>query len=197
MRIGVNMRGREPSRFGLILALVVLASCSKGVTVDHDLELGVSVTRMSGNVVAIDRCLSNQLIVNVARVDDPEDPRLVLWVQLRGFAAVSPNTMTLRVDGTEWAFEDKAIIDSQMACPERIQAQQSLGIAETRSCVYLEVYWYRVTVEQLVRLAGARDVTIRLDGLNGHVERKFSVENLANIQQFVIQQVPEARETAG
>lgn len=188
----------KPTRlFWPVLATMALASCSKGVTVDHNPELGVSVTRMSGNVVAIDRCLSNQLIVNAARVDDPEDPRLVLWVQLRGFAAVSPNTMTLQVDGTEWVFEEKAIIDSQMACPERTQAQQSLGIVESGSCIYLEVYWYRVTVEQLVRLAGARNVTIRLDGLNGHVEKKFSVENLSKIQQFVIQQVPEARDIAG
>ena len=121
----------------------------------------------------------------------------MLWVQLRGFAAVAPETMTLKVDGAEWVFEEKAIIDAQMACPERNQAQQSLGITETRNCVYLEVYWYTVTVEQLVRLAGANDVIIRLEGLNGHVEKKFSVENLTNIQQFVIQQVPEARDIAG
>ena len=54
-----------------------------------------------------------------------------------------------------------------------------------------------MTVEQLARLAAASEVTIRLDGLNGHVEKNFSHENLTNIRQFVIQQVPEARGMAG
>jgi hypothetical protein len=46
-------------------------------------------------------------------------------------------------------------------------------------------------------LATASDATIRLEGTTGHVERGFSAENLANIQEFVAQQVPEARAPSG
>jgi hypothetical protein len=105
--------------------------------------------------------------------------------------------MSIQVDGDAWTFAEKTTIDSQMACPERTRAERSLGVTEVRNCVYLEVYWYTVTPEQLARLGAARDVTIRLEGASGHVERKFSAKNVANIQEFVAQQVPEARAPSG
>ena len=184
-------------RVGLAVIAALSLACSKGMTVEHDPELGVSVTRMSGNVVGIDQCMSNQLIVNAAKVDDPEDPRLVLWVQLRGFTAVRPDVMTIHVDDEAWTFDDETLIDAQMACPERTRAEKSLGITETRSCVYLEIYWYTVSPEHLARLAAASDATIRLEGINGHVERKFSVENLARIQEFLAREVPAATAPSG
>ncbi len=79
-----------------------------------------------------------------------------------------------------------------MACPERTRAERSLGVTENRECIYIEVYWYTVTADQLARLGAAEEATIRFEGIDGHVERQFSAENLANIQAFVIQQVPEA-----
>jgi len=173
----------------MVIVASVAGACAKAVTVEQYPDLDRRVTRMSGNEVKIDRSMSNNLILNAAKVDEPEGSRYVLWVQLKGSAAVRPQALTLRVDGDLWTIDEITTIDAQMACPERTNAERSLGISEAFGCMYLELYWAPVTAVQLERLASARRVTVRLDGVGGHVERQFSPENIANFAEFVAQNV--------
>ena len=175
--------------------------CSGGIK-QHEPEFGQVVTRTTENAVSINRCMSNHLIVNAARIDETDDPRYVLWVELEGSTAVHPQTMTIRIDGDEWSFEDQTKMDVRLACPETsrgapLPGSSQLGGRGNLGCVYNEVYWYSVTPDQLARLGGALSVTIQLHGINGHVERAFSAENLARIREFVVEHVPEAEASSG
>ena len=182
-------------------ATSTLVGCSKNTTVNEP-EFGVSVTRMSNNVLTIDRCLSNQLTVNAARIDDREEPRYVLWVEVAGSTPVQPDAIMVQIDGDEWDFEEQEAVDVRMACPERKQGaslpgSSPLSVAEVRGCVYTEIYWLTVTPEQLARLGAAHNVTMQLRGINGHMEKGFSPDNLTSIEEFVIQHVPEAKAFSG
>jgi hypothetical protein len=174
----------------MVIFSSVAGACAKAVTVEQYPDLDRRVTRMSGNEIKIDQSMSNDLILNAAKVEESGGSRYVLWVQLRGSAAVRPQSLTLRVDGDLWTISELETLDAQMACPERTTAERSLGISEAFGCVYLELYWAPITASQLERLASARRVTVRLDGVGGHVERQFSPENLANFAEFVAQHVP-------
>ena len=174
----------------MVIFASVAGACTKAVTVEQYPDLDRRVTRMSGNEVKIDRSMSNGLILNAAKIEEPGGVRYVLWVQLRGNAAVRPQNLTLRVDGDLWTISEIATLEAQMACPERTQTERSLGISEAFGCVYLELYWAPITAQQLERLASARRVIVRLDGVGGFVERQFSPENLANFAEFVAQHVP-------
>ncbi len=183
--IGSGTAGGRSSLLAGVILSCIASACAKPVTVDLYPDLDRRVTRMQGNEIKIDRGMSNSLAVNGAKVEELEGARYVLWLELRGSKAVRPQTMTLWVDDSIWEVDDLEVMDAQMACPEQTAAERSLGISEAFGCVYLELYWAPITDVELREIAAARQVTIRLDGIGGHVERQFSAENITNFAEFV------------
>lgn len=190
-RASAGRQGRPVKPLVAIAVGLTAAACAKGVTIQQYPDLDRRVTRMDGNEIKIDRSMPNSLIINAAMVEESDSARYVLWIQMRGSAAVQPNKLTLIVDEEPpWVTEDVVVMDAHMTCPERTQAERSLGVSEVFGCVYHELYWSPVTSRQLSRIARSYQVTARLDGVRGYIERRFSAENIAAFADFVAQHVP-------
>jgi hypothetical protein len=160
--------------------------------VEHDPELDRHVVRTSGNVIEFNRCLfEHRLSIDAARVEDPEGASYVLLVRLSGPVWVRPKSLEIRTDVDVWTVEPPDPSEFDAMCPaESKGARRSLGLNPIADCVFRELYPFPVTEAQLEKLAYARRVTARIEGSPGHVERRFSHENITKLREFVVAHVP-------
>lgn len=174
-----------------LAAFLFLSACSKSVTVEREEALDQRVVRTSENVIAVNRGLcEHQLTVDAAMVEGVTPPDFGIVLGISGSVWVRPQNLTVTVDGDVWRSSESTTTEFGGACPEQSSVQAKFGVAAQGACVFRESYWYPVSVELLRRLGHAGQVTVRVDGLAGYVEREFSPENLSRFREFVAAQVP-------
>jgi hypothetical protein len=160
--------------------------------VEHDPVLERRVIRTSGNVIEFNRCLfEHRLTIDAARVEDPDGARYLLMVRLSGPVWVRPKSLNFQTDVDAWTLEPPDPSEFDAMCPaESTGARKSLGLNPISDCVFRELYPFPVTEAQLEELAYARRVTVRIEGSPGHVERRFSQDNIFKLREFVVAHVP-------
>ena len=185
-----------------IMASLVLLGCAKSITAEHDETLDQRVVRTSANVIDVNRSLcTHRLALDAAKLEgdasaggrEPEGAagsvegaQYGLLASLSGPVWVRPQSMVIEADDQRWVFEESTTAEFTAACPEQTSVQRSLGMSAVPfGCVFREAYWYDVTIDQLRVLGAAREVTVRLEGVGGHVEREFSEVNKARFRELV------------
>lgn len=170
---------------------IVLSSCSKSVTVEHEEALDQRVVRTSQNVISVNKSLcEHELTLDAALVEGATPPEYGLVVGISGSVWVRPTHLTVTVDGEAWSSSESTTTEFGGACPEQSSVQMKFGVAAQGGCVFRESYWYQVSAELLRRLGHAREATVRVDGLVGHIERQFSPENISKFNEFVATHLP-------
>jgi hypothetical protein len=184
------------------MASLVLLGCAKSITAEHDETLDQRVVRTSENVIDVNRSLcTHRLALDAAKLEgdasaggrepegeagSAEGSQYRLLASLSGPAWVRPQSMVIKADDRTWVFGESTTAEFTAACPEQTSVQRSLGMAAVPfGCVFREAYWYDVTIDQLRVLGAAREVTVRLEGVGGHVEREFSEVNKARFRELV------------
>ena len=71
----------------------------------------------------------------------------------------------------------------------RWQADAGPSLVDCTGTGYDERYYYEATADQLRSIAEATEVFVKIEGLNGYVEKQFLPENIANFQDFVGKEV--------
>ena len=161
----------------LWLAIVIgIAACGYSITTEHDAVLDCTVTRMSKNVVGSQGLFGTGLNVNGAKIEEGGNVSYGLWI---------------RTMAPEWIFPDGLVmrIDDQVVDFGRGQRLSTDTDCFASPCTHDERYYYEATADQLRSIAEATEVFVKIEGLNGYVEKQFSPENIANFQDFVSKEV--------
>ncbi len=97
--------------------------------------------------------------------------------------------MTLRIDDQTVTIAEPVPVSAQAACPDDSRSSISIPVGTSAPCSYSEKYWFPATPQLLTGLATAREVSVQLEGMDGHTERRFGPENFENFGAFVAQHV--------
>lgn len=175
-----------------LLAASLVTACSQSMRVEHDPGLGGRVVRTSGNVIKLNRCLfEHRLSIDAGKLEEADGASFILLVRLSGPVWVRPKSLQVQTDTDVWTLEPPDPSEFAAMCPaESKGARRSLGLKAIADCVFREQYPFPVTEAQLEQLAHARRVTVRIEGTPGHVERRFSHENIAKFREFVVAHLP-------
>ena len=167
-----------------------LSACSPGVKQEYDAGLERSVTRMSGNTVSEPLCLNQHtLALNGAMVEETDGPSYMLLAESRGPGWVRHEGLALRIDGAPVWVAESIPGESRVVCPSASGSNTNLPMSPGPACVYEEASWFPVPAIVLRRLARAGEASVRLQGANGDITRRFSRDNLEGFELFVAQHV--------
>ena len=181
---------RSIARAAQAASLFLLAACSQSIKQDYDAKLDRNITRMSGNTVEEQVCLvHHSLQLNAVKIEEGSGATYLLSAETSGPSYVRPERLTLRIDGQAVTIAEPVPVSAQAACPDDSRSSISLPVGTSLPCSYRENYWFPATAQLLTRLATAREVSIQLECMDGHIERRFGPENFENFGAFVAQHV--------
>ena len=159
------------------LAIVIgLAACGYSIKTEHDAVLDCNVTRMSNNGVSGQGLFGTGMYVNGAKIQKDGNVSYGLWVRTRAPEWILPEGLEMRIDHKLVDFGQGQNLYTDLDC-------------FASPCTHEERYYYEATADQLRSIAEAKEVFVRVEGLNGYVEKQFSPGKIANFQDFVSKEV--------
>lgn len=159
------------------LAIVIgLAACGYSIKKEHDAVLGCNVTRMSKNVVGSQGLFGTGLSVNGAKMERAGNVSYGLWIRTMAPEWIEPEGLVMRIDDRLVDFGRGQRLSTDVDC-------------FASPCTHSEMYYYKATADQLRSIAEATEVLVKVEGLNGGVEKQLSRQNIANFQDFVVKEV--------
>lgn len=163
---------------GLIILFVLLAGCSKSRTYKVQEESGRSgygIIHMKNNLLAVNGSLdSADVYLNAQYLVIGKKVYYNLNVRYEGddwLSIKSGPSLVVTVDGNQLKF----------SCPESAMDHSKNLISRKAN----EEANYEATLEDLQRMAYAKQVEVKIIGEKHNIEREFTQENFQRFQEFV------------